>query len=163
MKKMLEKTDVSLASERGFSFRAVNHDGTPIFCQDGVLQEIFAGIYVTVDPQSGIGLIEVNPAERTAKLFVNGQEVLDIVQVTRRDVLTIDGKNYVFLKYMDAYFNKDRVRTQGPAVAEANPKVVPFASADRHTGHRAAAGNPLPRRRGSRSCSAARDRSRPVP
>lgn len=131
MKKSLEKSTVSLASERGYSFRAVNHDGAPIFCQDGVLQEIFPGIYITVDPQSGIGLIEVNPSERTAKFLLNGQDVLDIVQVTRRDVLTIDGKNYVFLKYMDAYFNQDRVRSQVVAAAETSSKVVQFVTAER--------------------------------
>jgi hypothetical protein len=131
MKNNIEKTDVSLASERGFSFRAVNHDGAPIFCQDGVLQEIFPGIYVTVDPHSGIGLIEVNPSERTAKLLLNGHDVLDIVQVTRRDVISIDGKNYVFLKYMDAYFNKVRERTPGVDVSETSSKVVPFATSER--------------------------------
>jgi hypothetical protein len=131
MKKTLEKTNVSLASERGFSFRPVNHDGTSIFLQDGTLQEIFPGIYVTVDPYSGIGLIEVNPAEHSAKLALNGLEVLDIAQVSRRDVLSIDGKNYVFLKYMDAYFNMQRVRAQGSLVPEATPKVVSIAAVDR--------------------------------
>ncbi len=133
MNKTLEKIGVSLASERGYSFRAVNHDGAPIFCQDGILQEIFSGIYITVDPQSGIGLIEVNPAERTAKLLLNGHDVLDIGQVTRRDVLSIDSKNYVFLKYMDAYLNKDRVRIQDPATLETTPKVVQFVTVDRQS------------------------------
>jgi hypothetical protein len=133
MKKTLEKTNVSLASERGFSFRPVNHDGASICLQDGTLQEIFPGIYVTVDPHSGIGLIEVNPAEHAAKLSLNGLEVLDIAQVSRRDVLSIDGKNYVFLKYMDAYFNKQRVRAQGSLVLEASPKVVAIASVARNT------------------------------
>jgi hypothetical protein len=136
MNKIIEKSNVSLASERGFSFRAVNHDSAPIYCQDGVLQEIFPGVYVTVDPVSGIGLIEVNPEERTAKLLVNGQDVLDIVQVTRRDVLSIDGRDYVFLKYMDAYFNQSRVRTEGSVVTQAMSKVVPFSPVERQKGQR---------------------------
>ena len=134
----VEKSNVTLASERGFSLRAVNHDGAPIFCQNGVLQEIFPGVYVTVDPVSGIGLIEVNPAERTAKLLVNRQEVLDIAQVTRRDVLSIDGKDYVFLKYMDSYFNQSRARTESSVVTQVNSKVVPFASSERQQAQRIA-------------------------
>jgi len=130
MKKNIEK-NVSLASERGFSFRALNHEGMSIHCQNGAMQEIFPGIYVTVDPLSGIGLIEVNPTVPTAKLLLNDQDVLDIVQVSSRDVLSVDGKKYVFLNYMDAFLNADRKRTMVQCFADTKSKVVPFTAAEK--------------------------------
>jgi hypothetical protein len=103
--KQIRETKTVQRQPRGFNLMPVGHEGEPLACPAGLPQEIAAGIFLTVDAASGSALIEINPQEKRISVAVDGKEIMDVAQLARGSVLTLDGRDYAFLKYMDVYFN----------------------------------------------------------
>lgn len=123
---MKNSRDISGLTEgvRGFKFMALNHDGVSPNCADDAMVEMFPGVYITLDSSTGLALIEVNPSEKIVRLEVNGQPILDVAQLSRQDVLSYNGADYVFLKYMDVYFNEKKPRNELVVTTAKAAKVV---------------------------------------